>query len=159
MPEDDTPQKEEQQHEEQEHEHEIPTCEIDTCEDDATWMLPYPDRTDYFCIFHAYEISINHAAMNLNKFQPMFFQAYPIHVHEDGIPSPAFLFVCHVGHLGRVFIVSTKGEFQIISFYRDCSNCNDIAEDLIENVNETMFGGKGKWEHRRNIDKRNIEVA
>ncbi len=149
MPEEDTPQKEER---------EKHSCLTEDCKADVEWEFPYPDHTEHFCAEHTYEAMLNHAAMNVKSYQPIFFKAHSIEVENTGYPVPLYIFVCQVGHIGRIFLLTVdEKRMDIISFFRDCNYCDEISEDLCQVINDALFQGKGKWQHRKT--RRNIDVA
>ncbi len=147
-------------------------CTYEECEKKATWSfsLQIPTgaephiHTEYFCHEHAMSIIVLYASTPENEFKPMFIQAWPIRL--DTPFHPIGVFVCSVGHIGRVSLAKTgkedkdkkKVEYAMVGNYRRCNSCDAVAQEVMSLANQALFGGTGKMVYRK-YQNRDKDVA
>ncbi len=145
------------------HEHPKMDCTYEECGKKAVWSfsLQIPTKgdphvhTEYFCHEHAMSIIVLYAATEENDYKPLFMQAWPIRM--DMPLHPVGIFVCAVGHIGRISLQrmekedegKKKTQFALIGNYRRCNSCDIVAQEIMELANATLFGGSGKMVYRK----------
>lgn len=142
-----------------------PKCGLGECSKKVTWLVPFTkNEGEHYCDIHMNEILLAWGAHPVNRFTPLYAQAWPIRMpKENDVPKPVFRFVCRFGHFGFLNIVRKDEEekirFDLVSYFRhECKECQESALVLTKSLNEKAFQGKGIFTKlpKQNLD---MEVA
>lgn len=141
----------------------VKKCTYEKCTNDAIWLFATQEEptgavsVDHFCFNHAMSLLVFYASLSQNEFKPLLIQAHPIRLADN---FPVCMFVCSVGHIGRVFIREMKDEeakYALVGEYRRCKHCDTYATDIMKKTDK-LFGGKGKITFKK-YDKIDVDVA